>query len=403
MMHLTLSKEDQSFREEVRAFLSSRLTADILERTRLTPGIIIEPDLARDWQRCLAEKGWIAGLWPAQDGGPGWTPLQRYIFDKECADVGAPALPLLSLKLLGPVISHFGTPEQKARILPRILSGEDYWCQGYSEPGAGSDLAALKTSAHREGDEYVVNGSKMWTTHAHHANWIFALVRTSAEGKKQAGISFLLLSMDQPGITVTPIHAIGRDHEVNQVFFDNARTPVSNLIGVEGQGWDIAKFLLENERGGTFYSPTLLADIRRLKKRHQLRGRRWNRDRTRDDAIGGRLALLELEALALEVTELRIVDELMRGSPPGPQTSLVKLVGSNIRQNVDELAMDMAGYDGLQLPWGRPLYQADASRAVSDPDARAAAARYLNARAWTIFGGSDEVQKTIIAKTVLGL
>jgi alkylation response protein AidB-like acyl-CoA dehydrogenase len=395
MMLLTLSEEDRRFRDEVRAFLSDRLTADIIDRTRLTPGIITEPDLTRDWQSRLAEKGWAAALWPAADGGPGWTPLQRYIFDKECADAGAPVLPLLSLKLIGPVISHFGTPEQKARFLPRIISGEDYWCQGYSEPGAGSDLASLTTSARLEGDEYVVNGSKIWATHAHHANWIFALVRTSAIGKKQAGISFLLLPMDQPGITVMPIHTIGNDHEVNQIFFDNARTPAVNLIGVEGQGWDIAKFLLENERGSSFISPNLLADIRRLKQHHA--------SRQRGNALSDRLTRLELEACALEVIELRIVDELMRGSAPGPQTSLIKMVGSYLRQDVDELAMDLAGYDGLQLPRERPLYGDAAPRPLSDADSQVAAARYLNARAWSIFGGSNEIQKTIIAKTVLGL
>lgn len=402
-MGLNLSAEDEAFRDEVRAFLATRLTADIVEGARLTPGIIVEPEIGMEWQRRLAEKGWAANLWPAEDGGPGWTPMQRFIFDKECADAGAPVLPVLGLKLVGPVICHFGTPEQKRRFLPKLISGEHYWCQGYSEPGSGSDLASLKTTARREGDEYVVNGSKIWTTHAHHANWIFALVRTDTRAKKQAGISFLLIPMDQPGVTVTPIHTIGNDHEVNSVFFDGALTSADNLIGAEGQGWEIAKFLLENERGGTFYSPTLLADIDKLKARHIPRRERLVQDRVAEEALAVRLAQVELEALALEVTELRIVDELMRGKPPGPQTSLVKLIGSNIRQAVDELAMDMAGYDGLQLPWERPLYGDNMPAPLSHNDAQAAAARYLNSRAWTIFGGSDEVQKTIIAKTVLGL
>lgn len=396
-MHLKLSPADEAFREEVRAFLASSLTQEVIDSTRMSPGITPEPEIGLPWQRLLAEKGWVAGLWPKEDGGPGWTALQRFIFDKELAEAGAPLLPLLGLKLVGPVICHFGTPEQKQRFLPRLMTGEDYWCQGYSEPGAGSDLASLKTTAQRDGDDYVVNGSKIWTTHAHHANWIFALVRTDATVKKQAGISFLLLPMDQPGITVRPIPSLTADHELNQVFFDEARTSVDNLIGAEGQGWEIAKFLLENERGGTFFSPALLASIAQLKARHDARAA------ARETGISARLARLELEARALEVTELRIVDELMQGRAPGPQTSLVKYVASHIRQDVDELAMDMAGYEGLQLPWERPLYGADAPQPIGDPEGQVAAARYLNARAWTIFGGTDEVQKTIIAKTVLNL
>lgn len=398
-MRLKLSAADEAFRQEVRAFLASSLTREVIDSTRMSPGITPEPDVGLPWQRLLAEKGWVASLWPTEDGGPGWTPLQRFLFDKELANAGAPVLPVLGLKLVGPVISHFGTPEQKKRFLPRLMFGDDYWCQGYSEPGAGSDLASLKTTARREGDEYVVNGSKIWTTHAHYANWIFALVRTDPTVKKQAGISFLLLPMDQPGITVRPIASMTTDHEVNQVFFDEARTSADNLIGAEGQGWEIAKFLLENERGGTFFSPTLLASIAHMKARHEAR----RASRSQDAEVSARLAKVELEALALEVTELRIVDELMQGHAPGPQTSLVKFIASHIRQDVDELAMDMAGYEGLQLPWERPLYGAEPPPPLSDPDAQVAAARYLNARAWSIFGGSDEVQKTIIAKTVLGL
>lgn len=399
-MRLRLSAADEAFRAEVRAFLSASLSREVIDSTRISPGITPEPDVGLPWQRLLAEKGWVASLWPKEHGGPGWTPLQRYIFDKELADAGAPVLPLLGLKLLGPVISHFGTPEQQARFLPRLMSGEDYWCQGYSEPGAGSDLASLKTTARREGDEYVVTGTKIWTTHAHYANWIFALVRTDQTVKKQAGISFLLIPMDQPGVTVCPIPSLTSDHEVNQVFFDEARTSADNLIGAEGQGWEIAKFLLENERGGTFFSPTILASINQMKARHR-ESREY--DAESRGAIAARLAKVELEARALEVIELRIVDELMQGRAPGPQTSLVKLIASHIRQDVDELAMDMAGYAGLQLPLERPLYGPDAPSPLGNADAQAAAARYLNARAWSIFGGTDEVQKTIIAKTVLGL
>jgi len=400
---LKLTAQEEAFRAEVREFLSSKLSTAMIEEARRTPGIIIEPDLARQWQRVLHEKGWVASLWPAADGGAGWTPMQRYLFDKECAEAGAPVLPVMGLKLVGPVICHFGTPEQKRRFLPRIVSVEDFWCQGYSEPGSGSDLASLKTTAKRDGNDYVINGSKIWTTHAHHANWIFALVRTDPAAKKQAGISFLLVPMKQPGITVRPIDTLAGDHELNQVFFDGARTSVDNLIGKEGQGWEIAKFLLENERGGTFYSPTLLADLEKLERQHALRRQQPSRDVVQENEQGLRLARLRLDALALEATELRIVDELMRGKPPGPQTSLVKLIGSSIRKAVDELAMDMLGYEGLQLPKERPLHGAQAPAPIGRAEGLVAAARFLNSRAWSIFGGSDEVQKTIIAKAVLGL
>ena len=301
------------------------------------------------------------------------------------------------------MICHFGTPEQKARFLPRIISGEDYWCQGYSEPGAGSDLAAVKTRAERVGDKYVVNGSKIWTTHAHHANWIFALVRTDPTVQKQRGISFLLIPMEQPGVSVSPIVTMANDHEVNATFFDNAETPADNLIGEEGQGWTIAKFLLENERGGSCAAPALLAKLDRIERWAREEASGTNGTMIHDPNITQRLARLRLEAQAFEVTELRILAELAKGRPAGPQTSLVKLTSSNLRQQIDELAVDLFGYDGLQLPVTRPLYGNEAPEYVGSRAAQLSMPAYLNGRAYTIFGGSDEVQKTIIAKQVLGL
>ena len=218
-MDMDFSPEDIAFREEVRAFLKDNLPARLRDGARRTPGVFVEPDIGMEWHRILFRQGWVAPHWPKEDGGTGWTPTQKFIFEKECALAGAPSLAILGLRLVGPVICEFGTPEQKARFLPGILSGDDYWCQGYSEPGSGSDLASLKTAARLDGDEYVINGSKIWTTHAHHADWIFALVRTDATVKKQAGISFLLVPMDQPGVSVTPIHSMSGDHEVNAVFF----------------------------------------------------------------------------------------------------------------------------------------------------------------------------------------
>lgn len=402
-MDMDFSAEDIAFREEVRAFLQDKLPDRLRDGARRTPGVFVEPDIGMEWHRILYEKGWVAPHWPKADGGTGWSPTQKFIFEKECALAGAPALAILGLRLVGPVICAFGTPEQKARFLPRILSGEDYWCQGYSEPGSGSDLASLKTSARLDGDEYVINGSKIWTTHAHHANWIFALVRTDASVKKQAGISFLLVPMDQPGVSVTPIHSMSGDHEVNAVFFTDARTPAHNRIGEEGAGWTIAKFLLENERGGSCFAPRLLQSIGRLEELAHTQPSGINGAIAHDPRFRDRLARVRLEAEALEVTELRILAELAKGKAPGPQTSLVKLLSSNIGQQVDVLRLELLGPDALQLPLERPLYGNEAPEPVGSEYAQTAMGRYLNNRAATIFGGSDEVQKNIIAKTVLGL
>ena len=402
-MDMEFSPEDLAFREEVREFLAESLPERLRDGARRTPGVFVEPDIGMEWHRILNRKGWLAYHWPKEDGGTGWTPTQKFIFEKECALAGAPALSILGLRLVGPVICAFGTPEQKARFLPRILSGEDYWCQGYSEPGSGSDLASLRTAARLEGDEYVVNGSKIWTTHAHHADWIFALVRTNPEVKKQQGITFLLLPMDQPGIEVSPILSMSGDHEVNQVFFTDARTHVSNRIGEEGQGWTIAKFLLENERGGSCFAPRLLQHIGELERLAKEQPSGVNGAIAHDARFRDRLARTRLEAEALEVTELRILAELAKGRSPGPQTSLTKLLGANIGQAVDTLRLELLGYDALQLPAERPLYGNEAPEPVGSEFAQVAMGNYLNNRASTIFGGSNEVQKNIIAKTVLGL
>lgn len=402
-MDLEFSTEDLAFREEVRTFLAEKLPQRLKDGARRTPGVFVEPDIGMEWHRILYEQGWVAYHWPKEDGGTGWTPTQKFIFEKECALAGAPGISILGLRLVGPVICAFGTPEQKARFLPGILSGDVYWCQGYSEPGSGSDLASLRTSARLEGDEYVVNGSKIWTTHAHHADWIFALVRTNPEVKKQQGITFLLLPMDQPGVEVSPILSMSGDHEVNQVFFSDARTHVSNRIGEEGQGWTIAKFLLENERGGSCYAPRLLQHIEELERLAQEQPSGVNGAIAHDTRFRDRLARTRLEAEALEVTELRILAELAKGRSPGPQTSLTKLLGANIGQAVDTLRLELLGYDALQLPGERPLYGNEAPEPVGSEFAQVAMGNYLNNRASTIFGGSNEVQKNIIAKTVLGL
>jgi alkylation response protein AidB-like acyl-CoA dehydrogenase len=402
-MDLDFTPQEMAFRDEVRAFLATSLTPFLRDGAAMSPGVFVEPDIGQAWNAALQAKGWLAYQWPEKAGGPGWSPVQRYIFEKECAVAGAPNLTVLGLKLVGPVIYTYGTQAQKEFYLPRILSGEDYWCQGFSEPESGSDLASLQCRAERQGDTYIINGSKIWTTHAHHANRIFCLVRTDPTARRQAGISFLLIDMHQPGVRIRPILTLAGDHEVNQVFFDNAQAPVSALVGDEGQGWAIAKFLLENERGGSCFAPRLLASLDRLNIAA----------RDTPGGTGGlladqldwkrRVAKLTLSARALEMIELRILADIAKSRPPGPQTSLAKMLVSTLTQEIDLLALDLHGDLGLQLNAARPLYGDNAPPPVGSRDAQIAAPRYLNSRAWTIFGGTNEVQAGIIAKTVLEL
>ncbi|MDB5713607.1 MAG: acyl-CoA dehydrogenase [Sphingomonadales bacterium] len=402
-MDIRPTAHETAFGAEVRLFLETHLSERLRAGARATPTVFAEPDIGREWQNILYEKGWLAYFWPVEFGGTGWTPVQRYIFEKECALAHAPELPGLSLKLLAPVLQSFGTADQQERYLPKILSAEHYWCQGFSEPGSGSDLASLKTRAVRDGDRWIVNGSKLWTTHAHFADHMFCLVRTNPDVKRQAGISFLLIDMNQPGIEVRPIMGLAGDHEVNAVFLDDVSVPVADMVGGEGQGWTIAKFLLENERGGSCHAPSLLADLDALRSASFLAPADGGGTMADDALFIAALSRAEFEAQALETTELRILAEIAQGRPPGPQTSLVKLVASNLKQEIGTLAMRLWGPAGLQLPTQRPLYGKSAPEPVCNAAAQIAAATYLNNRAWTIFGGSNEVQRTIIAKTVLGL
>lgn len=402
-MDIKYSPEEEAFCEEVKQFLDEKLPEYLRAGMRATPTVFVEPDIGCEWQRILHEKNWLAYNWPKECGGTGWTPVQRYIFERECAFVDAPGLPVLGLKLLGPVICNFGTEEQKAKILPRILNGDDYWCQGFSEPGAGSDLASLKTHAVRKDDHYLINGHKMWTTHAHHASHIFCLVRTDRTVKSQAGISFILIDMNQPGVNVRPIRGLAGDHEVNEVFLDDVVAPLDNLVGEEGQGWAIAKFLLENERGGACHSPKLMSDLQKLFKATTTEPNGLGGTMAEDMSLMTELVRAELKIQALEMSELRILVEISKGLPPGPQTSLSKLVASDLRQEVDALAVRLYGYSSLALEGQRPLYGNESPEPLNNKEAQLAAPRYLNSRAWSIFGGTNEVQRSIIAKTVLGL
>lgn len=402
-MDMNYSEADLQFRDEVRAFLKENLTEEMITGVDRTPGVFVEPDISQEWHKIMHKKGWITPRWPVADGGTDWTPIQNYIFEKELAISNAPRPAPVSLGLIGPVLCEYGTPEQKAKFLPRIRSGEDFWAQGYSEPSSGSDLASLSMRAEQRGGKYILNGTKIWTTHAQHANWIFCLVRTDTTGRKQAGITFLLVPMDQPGVEVTPILSMSGDHEVNQVFFDNAETLIENRVGEEGQGWEIANFLLKNERGGSCYAPRQLVLIERLQQAAKSTPDGRGSTMCCDPDFSRKLAKLKLRALALEFTELRIQADIAKGRPAGPETSLTKLISSNLTQDVQGLRNELFAYNGLQLPYDRPLYASRAPEAIGGHSAQMSLASYLNGRAATIFGGSNEVQKNIIAKRILGL
>ncbi|MCG2840538.1 acyl-CoA dehydrogenase family protein [Sandaracinobacter sp. RS1-74] len=380
------------FREDVRAFLSTSLTAEMREAADRQAGIYADPDLARDWHLTLYQKGWITPSWPVAYGGTGWTAAQRLTFEVECAAANAPVLPAMGLQMCGPVLIGHGTDEQKARFLPRIRSAEDYWCQGYSEPGAGSDLASLRCRAVRDGDDYVVNGTKIWTTHAQFANWVFLLVRTSSEGPQQAGITFLLAPMDSPGLTVTPIISMSGEHEVNQLFFDNVRVPVALRVGAENNGWEVAKYLLQFERGGAAAGGRPLRLLRSIsalmqdaagEPEHVVHSPQFRR----------RLTLLEIELSATMWTQRRALSAVASGDPMGvTASSILKLKATEMTQMASELALEALG----------PFASVDQSVAAVGPVAgRSVAARYLNMRAVSIFGGSSEVQRTILGKELL--
>lgn len=398
-MDMILTPDDIALREQIRAFLAAALSPRLRRAAALTAGVFAEPDIALPWQRILHAQGWLAYDWPKSYGGTGWTSIQRYIFEKECALANAPALPSMGLKLVGPVIYSFGTDAQKATHLPPLLSGDTFWAQGFSEPGSGSDLASLRTRAVRTEAGYRVTGSKIWTTQAQHANRLFCLARTDTETKPQRGISFLLIDMALPGVTVRPILSASGEHEVNEVFLDNVLVPAGGLVGEEGQGWTIAKFLLENERGKSCFSPTLAAGVCRLRQILK------TQPQSPADAAhyNDRIARLSIATDALEITELRTLVQIQRGEAPGRQALMAKLIASEIRQDIDTLASEMFGHGGLQFPAERPFYGDAVPGPIGSSEAQVACARYLNSRAWSVFGGTSEIQLSIIAKSALGL
>ncbi|MCC6477877.1 MAG: acyl-CoA dehydrogenase family protein [Sphingomonadaceae bacterium] len=384
-----------AFRAEVRHWLAENLTADLREVTERATSVFIDKPHNLAWQRILATRGWVAPHWPAEYGGPGWDETERYIFASECARAEAPSLAPMGLRMVAPCIMRYGTEEQKAHYLPRILAGEDYWCQGYSEPQAGSDLAALSLRADRDGDHYVLNGSKIWTTHAHFANRMFCLVRTSREGPRQAGITFLLLDMDTPGINVLPIVSIANDHDFNQVFFEDVRVPVSGRLGEENQGWTVAKSLLEFERAVAYAAGLHAA-------RDKLEAAARETGLLMDLQFRRKLSLVAAQISAIEAVELGVMAAMASGRNPGPASSLLKIQGTETQQRIQELAIEVAGH--YAAPDQHEARQPGSGlAALTDDSAMIAAPRYFNGRAASIYGGSNEIQRGIIARQVLGL
>ncbi len=390
-----------AFRAEVRGWLADNLTDELREVATKSTSVFVDKPHTLKWQAILHKKGWVAPTWPKEFGGTGWSEAERHVFASECARAGAPSLSPMGLRMVAPVIMHYGTAEQKSWYLPRILSGEDYWCQGYSEPGSGSDLASLALRADRDGDHYVLNGSKIWTTHAHFANKMFCLVRTNRDGRPQQGITFLLLDMNTPGITVRPIHSIADDHDFNQVFFEDVRVPVSGRLGEEDQGWGVAKYLLEFERA-VAHSAGLKAALAEV-----VRHARSLTDDAGDSlletpGIRRRIAILDAQIAAIEASEDVVMAQVARGRNPGPAASMLKIQGTETAQQVQELAVELSGdYAAVSQFAAR---QPGSNEAAIGPDiGLTAVPRYFNGRAASIYGGSNEIQRNIIAKMVLGL
>ncbi|MEI8301937.1 MAG: acyl-CoA dehydrogenase family protein [Burkholderiales bacterium] len=392
-MDLNYSPDEIAFRDEVRGWLAANVPADLRQKV-LDYQELSKEDLVR-WHKILAAKGWVAPAWPKEWGGTDWDATRRYIFEEEYALAGAPPIAPFGPTMVASVLLHFGTDVQKQRHLPDIYNGNVFWCQGYSEPGSGSDLASLKTRAERQGDHYVVNGQKIWTTLGHYGDWIFCLVRTDATtGKRQEGISFLLIDMKTPGITVRPLLLLDEAHEVNEVFFDDVRVPVENLVHEENKGWTVAKYLLGHERlntGRIGGSKRELAKLKQMAARTQVNGKPLLDDLRFKD----RLARVEIELMALEITNMRFLDEMRRTGNIGPEVSMLKIKGTEIQQALTELSMQVMG----------PMAQAFRPISYNDFDEFGAsmAARYFNFRKTSIYAGSNEIQRNIFSKMALGL
>ncbi len=400
-MNIAFSEEELAFQQTVKTFLQEKLPADISER-RLA-GLSLNKEMLVRWQKILFEQGWLAPNWPVEYGGTGWTATEKYIFENECTNAGAPEVIPFGSKMVAPVIYSYGSQEQKDRFLPDILASNVWWCQGFSEPGAGSDLASLKTTAVRDGDSYLVNGTKTWTTLAQYADWIFCLARTGGpEVKNQQAISFLLIDMKTPGITVSPIIMLDGEHEINEVHFDNVRVPAENLIGQEGRGWTYAKMLLTHERtniAGVSLSKRRLDSLKKLAKKTDDYGNCL----MNESAFALKIADVEIELLALEYTEMRTLASVSTGGAPGPESSILKIKGTEVAQAIDEMYVEAAGY--FSVPYVPEQFSdgPEANDYIGDGSEAYASSVYFNNRKASIYGGSNEIQKNIICKAVLGL
>ncbi|MGR3551094.1 acyl-CoA dehydrogenase family protein [Pseudooceanicola sp.] len=395
-MDLNFTPEEESFRQELKDFFAQSLPDDI--RDAVKTGGELTKDMMERYHALLNQKGWLATTWPKEFGGPGWGPVERHIFEEEGARAHAPRIVPFGLSMLGPVLQKFGTKEQQDHYLPRILNGDDWWCQGYSEPGAGSDLASLKTRAVHEGDEWVINGQKTWTTLGQHADWIFCLCRTDPDAKQQAGISFILVDMSTPGVEVRPIRLIEGGHEVNEVFFTDVRVPYSNLVGEVNKGWTIAKYLLTHERtgiAGVGFSMQDLAEVKALARTV----RRNGKPLIEDPLFAARIAQAEIDLEAMKITNLRMLFTAQKNGAPGPETSILKIKGTVINQELKDLRRRALGPAAAPFPGS--LSDSNLDMAPSGHSNNAA--RYFNNRKTSIFGGSNEIQRNILTKTMLGL
>jgi alkylation response protein AidB-like acyl-CoA dehydrogenase len=396
-MDISFSDAEGAFRNEVRAFLRDKLPVDL--SCKVLSGAHLERDDFIFWQRTLHERGWGAPTWPVKFGGPGWTPVLQHIFEEENLAAGAPRTIPFGPRMLAPVLMEFGTPEQQQRFLPKILTVEEWWCQGYSEPGAGSDLVSLKTRAVRDADHYIVNGQKTWTSYAHFADWIFCLVRTDPNAKLHSGISFLLIDMKTPGVTVRPIPTLDNDHHLNEVWFEDVKVPAWNLIGEENRGWTYAKFLLGHERATIAGVGMAKRELARL-KRVAATERRHGRPLAEDPLFAAKIAEVEIELMALEITNLRVLSDTGKNGH-GPEASILKIKGTEIQQAITELLVEALGphalpflHDDGQLYFGHDNGRSDYAGIV---------ANYLGMRKLSIYGGSNEIQKNIISQRMLGL
>jgi alkylation response protein AidB-like acyl-CoA dehydrogenase len=404
-MRLAFNDEELAFQKEVRDWLAANMPPEVAEESRRSRTSHVSKERLLQWQKKLASRGWLCPNWPKEYGGPGWNSTQKFIFEMEMARADSPYLSSFSIKMVAPVLMKYGSDTQKKRFLPKIAAAEELWCQGYSEPGSGSDLASLRTKAERHGDHYLVNGQKIWTTNAHYADWIFCLVRTSNEGKRQEGISFLLIDMKSPGIKVDPIYLVDGTrtpmrHEVNQVFFTDVKVPVENLVGEENKGWTYAKYLLEFERGGQAFGPRLRKAFRHLQtlSKSQLdageplsASAKWRE----------KMAALEIEIDAVEMNEMMFYSGLKTGDAPGNMGSVVKMRGTEVGQKVTELAVEAVGWYGAPFT---ELRNYDSNVVPVGGDyVDDVSPRYFNTRKTTIYGGSSEVQRNVLAKAMLGL